>query len=220
MNLKKFDDWPSPERTKKIIYLGFVILWINFTIMIFLTLLSRYPATFVDSQLSFSGQVIKSHFKEMSAEQLRIYVIYQLLDCFYDFLHITFFFSFTLFLARKFDEDSRWRDAGYKIAIIGLFGAISDLIENSLIIMMTTDPQGFPDIWAVAHSWFAVIKFSLWAIQAVWLISSDIKLFKTDVLSKKSFLAVIGIVFSVHWAITIFGLLALFGVDVAAMVYG
>ena len=114
MKLKKFDDWPSPERTKRIIYLGFVILWINFVTMIFLTLLSRYPATFVDSQLSFSGQVIKSHFKEMSAEQLRIYVIYQLLDCFYDFLHITFFFSFTLFLARKFDEDSRWREAGYK----------------------------------------------------------------------------------------------------------
>jgi len=220
MKLKKFDDWPSPERTKRIILLGFVILWINFTIMIYLTLLSRYPATFIDSQFSFNGSVIKSHFKEMSAEQLRIYVIYQLLDCFYDFLHITVLFSFTLFLARNFDEDSGWRNSGYKASIIGLFGAISDLVENSLIIMMTSDPQGFPDIWAVAHSWFAVIKFSLWGIQAVWIISADIKLLKTEVFSKKSFLAVIGVVFSFHWAIIIIGLITIFGVDLAEMVYG
>jgi hypothetical protein len=129
-------------------------------------------------------------------------------------------FCFTLFLARKFDKDSAWRNSGYKISIIGLIGAISDLIENSLIIMMTTDPQGFPDIWAVAHSWFALIKFTLWGIAAVWIILADIKLFKSKIFSKKPFLAVIGFVFSIHWAPIIFGLLFLFGVDVAAMVYG
>ncbi len=66
MDLKKFDDWPSPKATKRLIYLGFIVLWINFAIMVYLTLLSHYPATFIESQLSFSGPVIKSHFKEMS----------------------------------------------------------------------------------------------------------------------------------------------------------
>jgi hypothetical protein len=64
---------------------------------------------------------------------------------------------------------------------------------------MTTDPQGFPDIWAVAHSWLAVIKFTLWGIQAAWIIWADIKLLKEDVISRKPFLAALGVVFSQQW---------------------
>ena len=220
MNLKKFDDWPSPKATKRLIYLGFVVLWINFPIIIYLAVISHYPATFIESQLSFSGAVIKSHFKEMTAEQIRLYVLYQLSDDVFDFCVITIFLGLSLFLARKFDEDSGWRKTGYKMSIIGIIGVISDLIENSLIIMMTTDPQGFPDIWAVAHSCLAVIKFTTWGIQAVWIIWADVKLYKSDVLSKKHLLATIGVVFSTHWPTVVFGLLFIFGVDVAALVYG
>ena len=220
MNLKKFDDWPSDKATTRLIYLGFIVLLINYPIIIYLSVISHYPATFMESQLSFSGAIIKSHFKEMTAKQIQIYVLYQLSDDVYDFCHITMFFSLSLFLARKFDEDSSWRKTGYKMAIIGLIGAISDLIENTLIILMTTDPQGFPDVWAVAHSWLAVIKFTTWGIQAVWIIWADVKLYKSEEFSKKPFLVVLGVVFAQHWTSLVFGLFFLFGVDVAAMVYG
>ena len=199
MNLKKLNNWPSDKTTKRLIYLGFIILWINWPIIIYLSLTSHYPATFLESQLSFSGAVIKSHFKEMSAEQIRIYVLYQLSDDVYDICYITMFLGLTLFLARKFEEDSGWRKAGFKASILGIIGAICDLIENSLIIMMTTDPQGFPDIWAVAHSWLAVIKFTTWGIQVVWIIWADVKLLKKDIITKKIFLAAIGVVASQHW---------------------
>ena len=220
MNLKKFDDWPSDKATKRLIYLGFIILLILWPIFIYVMVLSHYPAVFIESQLSFSGAVIKSHFKEMTAEQIRLHIITQLLDDVYDFCQITMFFGLSLFVARKFDEDSAWRKTGYKIAIIGIIGAISDLIENTLIIMMANDPQGFPDIWAVAHSCLATIKFILWGIQAVWIIWADVKLFKSEIFSKKPFLVVIGVVFSQHWGTVGFGLLFILGVDIAALVYG
>ena len=108
------------------------------------------------------------------------------------------FFGLSLFLARKFDEDSGWRKSGLLMAVLGVIGAISDIIENILIIMMTTDPQGFPDIWAVAHSCFAVIKFTLWGINAVWIIWADLKLFKKDIITKKPFLGAICVVASHH----------------------
>lgn len=209
MNLEKLNDWPSDKATKRLIYLGFIILWILVPIFAYIMSLANYPATFIESQLSFSGAVIKSHFKEMSAEEINYYVIYQLCDMVYDFCQITMFFGLSLFLARKFDEDSDWRKSGFLVAILGVMGSISDVIENSFIIMMTTDPQGFPDIWAVAHSWLAVIKFTLWGIQLIWIIWADVKLLKKDIITKKPFLAAIGVVASQYWVIplTIIGLL-------------
>ena len=156
----------------------------------------------------------------MSAEQIVYYVFYQISDDVYDFCHIFMFFGLSLFIARKFGEDSKWRKVGYGMAIVGIIGTISDLTENSLIIMMTTDPQGFPDVWAVAHSWLAVVKFLMWTIQAVWIIWAGVKLYKNKELSIKPFLATIGVVFSQHWTTVIFGLLFLFRVDVTAMLNG
>ncbi len=207
--LEKLNDWPSDKATKRLLYLGFIILWINWPFFIYIVSLANYPATFLESQLSFSGAVIKSHFKEMSAEEINYYVIYQICDIIYDFAHIFMFFGLSLFLARKFVEDSGWRKSGFLIAILGVIGSISDIIENSLIIMMTTDPQGFPDILAVAHSVFATIKFTLWGIQVVWIIWADVKLLKKEVFTKKPFLATIGVVFSQHWPVplTVIGLL-------------
>ena len=220
MNLKKFDDWPSDKATKRLIYLGFIVLVINFPFLVYFTVLAHYPAIFIESQLSFSGALIKSHFREMTAEQIQIYVLSILLDYVFDLCQITMFTGLSLYLARKFDEDSAWRKTGYKMVIIGLIGSISDMIENTFIIMMANDPQGFPDSWAVAHSCFATIKFLLWGIQAIWIIWADVKLFKSEIFSKKHFLLVIGVVFAQHWPTVGFGLLYILGVDIAALVYG
>jgi len=214
MHLNKFDDWPSPTTTKRLIYLGFILLLFNYPIIMFLSSISHYPATFMESQLSFSGAVIKSHFLEMSTDQIMYYVFYQISDDVYDICHICMFFGLSLFLARKFGADSRWRKVGYWMAIVGIIGTFSDLTENSLIIMMTRDPQGFPDVWAVAHSWLAAVKFLTWGIQAVWIIWAAVKLFRKQGLTIKPTLATMGVVFSQHFPSLIYGLLFIFGVDV------
>ncbi|MFW9897097.1 MAG: hypothetical protein ACFFD7_14930 [Candidatus Thorarchaeota archaeon] len=106
---------------------------INYPIINTLSLISHYPATFMESQLPFSGAVIKSHFAEMSAQQILYYVFYQICDDIYDFYHICIFFGLCLFLAWKFSEDSKWRKIGYSMAIVGLISTICDLTENSYI---------------------------------------------------------------------------------------
>ena len=213
MNLDKLNDWPSDKATKRLVYLGYIILWIAMAFFMYLSSLEIYPVTFLESQLSFSGSVIKSHFREMSAEDMRLYVIWQLVDIAYDCAYILMFFGLSLFLARKFDEGSGWRKSGLLIALLGIMGAISDIIENILIIMMTTDPQGFPDIWAVAHSWFAVIKFTLWGINAVWIIWADLKLFKKDIITKKPFLGAICVVASHHWGTVLTAISLALGIE-------
>ena len=130
--------------------------------------LANYPVSFIESQLSFSGSKMKYWFSRMSAEELRCYYIAQALD--YGF--ITGFgliiFDLTLIIARKFDEESGWRKSGYIVAVC------FDGIENIFIFLMLSDPSGFPDIWAIAHSCFALIKliiyfliFTIWTISAV-----------------------------------------------------
>ncbi|MFX1394451.1 MAG: hypothetical protein ACFFAH_12870 [Promethearchaeota archaeon] len=199
MNLKIFDDWPSPKATKGLIIIGFFTLIINYPFLLYTFYISNYPVTFLESQLSFSGAVIKSHFKGMNAKQLNYYRLNQLSDDVYDFCYITMFFGLTLFLARKFDEDTVERKSGFIIAIVGIIGAICDVIENSFIIMMTTDPQGFPDSWAVIHSCLAAIKFTLWGIQAVWIIWAGIKLLDKDIISTKVLYYALGVIFAQHW---------------------
>lgn len=211
MSLEKLNEWPSDTTIKRLIYIGFIVLCINWPILIYLTEISHYPATFLESQLSFSGAIIKSHFKGMTTEQLHYYRLYQLSDDVYDFCHITMFCSLSIFLARKFDSDSTWRKTGYKMAIIGLIGTVCDLIENSLLIMMTLDPQGFPDSWAIAHSILATIKFTLWGIQLIWIIWAGRKLFKKDIISKKILLAAIGLITSQHWVTPFVALMLVFG---------
>ena len=193
MNLEKLNNWPSDKATKRLIYVGFVVLWINSPFLVYFSVISNYPVGFFESQLSFSGAVIKSHFKGMSAEDLHYYRLNQLCDMVFDFHRITIFFGLTLFLARKFDEETVWRKSGLKISILGVIGAICDVIENSLIIMMTFDPQGFPDSWAVAHSCFAAVKYCLWWIQEVWIILAAVILLKKHTITKKPFLATIGL---------------------------
>ena len=135
----------------------------------------------------------------MSAEDLHYYRLNQLCDMVFDFHRIIMFFGLTLFLARKFDEASGWRKSGFIIAILGVIGAICDVIENSLIIMMTFDPQGFPDSWAVAHSCFAAVKYILWWIQDAWIILAAVILLKKHIITKEVFLAAIGVLASQNY---------------------
>ena len=205
MNLDKLNDWPSEKQTKRLIYLGFIILWINFPFLLYFYISANYPVSFLESQLSFSGAIIRAHLKEMSAEQINYYRLLELSDDVYDLAHIFMFFGLSLFLARKFDEDSGWRKSGFLISLLGIIGSICDIIENSFMLMILANPQGFPDSWAVAHSWFAAFKFTLWGLQAVWIICADTKLLKNEEITKKPFLAVLGVGFS-HWWPTVLNL--------------
>lgn len=131
----------------------------------------------------------------MSAEEINYYRIVALIDDVYAFFYGTLFFSLSLYLARKFDEISSWRKSGYLMSIFGIIMGCCDIIENSFMLMILTDPQGFPDGWAITLSCLALIKFILMGIIYVWIIVADINLFRKKIHAFGPFL---GVLASIH----------------------
>ncbi|MFX1395271.1 MAG: hypothetical protein ACFFAH_17150, partial [Promethearchaeota archaeon] len=144
-----------------------------FLIISYFFLLSGFPVSFTESQLSFSGSKMKEYYK---VTNINYYRIVETLDYIYMIGYGSFTFSLALIISRKFELGSFWNNTGRIIAIIGVIAACCDAIENVFILLMLTDPTGFPDIWAIIHSCFALIKWLLLFICIGWAIVAAITL--------------------------------------------
>lgn len=171
--LEKLADWPSIKKTKYLLILSILLMVITSVLMRYFFFLSKYPVGFMESQLSFSGAILKEHYKSTN---ITYYRIAQILDYGYMVGYGTLAFSLALIIARKYDESSNWRKSGYVVAVMGVLGAICDGIENVFILAMLTDPSGFPDIWAIIHSCFALVKYILLFSCIGWALTTCIVL--------------------------------------------
>ena len=201
MKLEQLSEWPSDKNIKRLLYFCIILYFIHFPFLVYFSIISNYPVDPAGSQITFSGAIIKSHLKGMSTEEINYYRIYQLLDCIYAFFFGLLFFSLSLYLARKFDEVSTWKKSGYLMSIFGIIDGCCDITVNSIILMMLTDPQGFPDEWAIIHSYLTVITITLMLIIYVWIIVADIKLFRKKLHTFSSFLGVFASVHLHMWVI-------------------
>ncbi len=173
MFLEKLSDKPSTRTTKILLIFSIILYIIIYPIMGYFFLLSKYPVGFIESQMSFSGSVLKENYK---VTNITYYRIMQMLDYIFMVSYGTLAFSLTLIIARKFDDNSEWRKSGYYVTVMGVLAAICDGIENAFILAMLTDPSGFPDIWAIIHSSFALVKYILLFSSIIWAISAAIAL--------------------------------------------
>lgn len=174
--LDKFNDWPSKKTTRNLLIFGIIFFLIIIPLMIIFYELSHYPVSFFESQLSFSGAVIKSHFSVMNVAELNYYLIWLIVD--YGFM-VGFgiiYFSLNLILARNFEESSSWRKFGYIGALFGILYFCCDATENIFIFTMLNDPLGFPNILALTHSWIALVKFIFNFSSAFLIIAAAITL--------------------------------------------
>jgi len=169
----KLSDKPSPKNIKLMLIFSIILTIAVYIPMGYFFLLSKYPVGFMESQLSFSGAVLKEHYR---GTNITYYRIGQILDYIYMVAYGMFAFSLALTLSRKFDEDSFWSNSGHLIAILGIVAACCDATENAFILMMLSDPTGFPDIWAIIHSCFALVKFILLFICIAWAVIAALAL--------------------------------------------
>ncbi len=171
VSLEKLENWPSPKNTRIMLITGIILVIIILPIMSYFFTISKFPVSFVESQLSFSGEVLKQHYAVMLAGNgLAAYRTAQILDYVYMLSYGTIYFCLALMIARRFDTTSRWRQSGHYIAIAGILAACFDAIENVFILATLTDPLDFPNSWAIAHSCFALAKFIDMFIVIGWLI--------------------------------------------------
>lgn len=168
MSLQKFSEWPTPKRVRQFLICCIILFVIIYPIMMFLFSIS-YPVNFIESQLSFSGTILKAFHLTMSNEDFFLYTIANVLDYGFMVSYGGIFFCLGLIIARKFDIDSGWRKFGYILVIIAIIAPCCDAIENVFIFLMLTNPLGFPDIWALIHSYFALVKFILMFLEFGWV---------------------------------------------------
>ena len=191
MTLEKLAEWPSDKNIKYLIFFSIILYAIDFPILAYYWTLSTFPQNFYIHQLSFSGPFYKTLLKSMSAEQMNYYVIAMYVDDGYAISYALFYFSMVLYLGRKFEEMTGWRKSSYKVAILAIIAGICDNIENSIAIMMTTDPQGFPNVWGIYLSSFALIKIIFIWSSIIWIAVADINLYLKKIHTFKPFIGVI-----------------------------
>ncbi|TFG14213.1 MAG: hypothetical protein EU535_03740 [Promethearchaeota archaeon] len=176
MFLEKLSDKPSPRNTKILLICSLILYIIVAPILNYYFTISNYPVSFFESQLSFSGATIKSHLRTMTSSEIDLYRTAQIIDYLYMLAYGTFWFSLSLYISRKFDAVTAWRKTGYISAIFGVIAACCDATENVFILLMLTDPRGFPDLWAISHSFFALVKFILMGLIFIWVIVAVVTL--------------------------------------------
>ena len=177
MFLEKFDEVLTPKRTKYLLLFSILLLLIIYPLMSYAFLLAENPGDVMSSQLSFSAEYMREYYKNIG--NLEQYRLAETLDYGFMVSYGSLIVALALILARKFEESSKMRQSGYLIAILGLAAAGLDAIENMFILLMLTDPSGFPAMWALAHSTFALIKWILLFIAIGWaLVAVILKILK------------------------------------------
>jgi len=171
MFLQKLNDKPSPKKAKFLIILGFFMCFIAIPIMQYFSGVSGYPANILASQLSFNGELLKSYY---SLTNIFLYRISTSLDYIFMAGYGIILFSSSVLIARKYTYSSRVQKIGFLVALFGIIAAICDGIENIFILLMLTDPSTFPNVWAITHSVFALIKWILLFIVITWIITAGV----------------------------------------------
>ncbi|MFW9993313.1 MAG: hypothetical protein ACFFD4_14815 [Candidatus Odinarchaeota archaeon] len=159
---------------KRFMLTSLVTVLITATVVIILLELSGYPGTMNDTQLGFDAGIVKSYFALMSPEDMTFFILGNLADYAFMVSYGCFFYSCAKYLSRNYRKGSILQKIGGTVAWIGLLSAACDAVENVFLLSMTADPAGFPSWLAIAHSTFAVFKFTLMYVTAGWLIISFI----------------------------------------------
>lgn len=166
--LERLDEILPPKRVKYLLILSIVMLIIIYPIMGYFFLMSGNPGNVMESQLSFSAAYMRDYYDNI--ENIELYRIGETIDYGFMVSYGLLIISLALIIARKFDEGNFWRNSGYSLVPLGILAALLDAVENAFILAMLTDPSGFPDILAIMHSTFALIKWIILFLSIIWAV--------------------------------------------------
>jgi len=171
MKLAMFDTYPSNQRLKTLLIISIILFIITCISVNYALEISGYPVSFMESQLSFSGEEIKSHYSVMTDTQIQQYLYGQLVDYTFIISFTLLIFSTGIYLGRLFSEASNLRKSAYIIALVGIIAGCCDAIENGFILLMIKDHATFPNIYAIIHSCFALVKYTLLGLSIITIVT-------------------------------------------------
>jgi len=172
MFLEQLNTKPSNIKIIGILGIGIITIIVSLPIMNYYFELSNYPVSFFESQLSFSGEIIKSHYSNLTREEQTFYLYGNLVDYGFMIGNGLVKFGIAIIVARGFREGTRVRQFGLSMFLVGLLGTVFDALENIFIILMTFNPSNFPNIFAIIHSIFALFKYTTTVVFYGWILGA------------------------------------------------
>jgi len=172
MFLEQLKTKPSNIKVFGILGIGIVTIIVSLPIMNYYFELSNYPVSFLESQLSFSGEIIKSHYSNLTREEITFYLYGNLVDYGFMIGNGLVKFGVAIIVARGFREGTRVRNIALSMILVGLLGTVFDALENIFIILMTFNPSTFPNIFAIIHSIFALFKYTTTVVFYGWILGA------------------------------------------------
>lgn len=148
--------------------LSVALLLVSATLTIHFLQSSNFPGELEDTQLGFDGFYIKDCFSGMSPEDMRLFILGNLVDYVFMLSYGGLLFSAALLIARRMT--GLGSTLGYLASILGALAAVSDGLENVFLISMALNPVNFPVWLAFPHSVFAHIKFNFMYASGVWVL--------------------------------------------------
>jgi len=167
MIFKKLMEKPSRKILRILIILGFMMCLIIIPIMQYFSGASGYPPNLFASQLSFNGEILKNYY---AVTNIMLYRVSALLDYIFMTGYGIILFSSSVLITRTLNFSNKLQTIGFIISFFGVIAALCDGIENIFILTMLMEPLSFPNIWAISHSIFALIKWILLFISILWII--------------------------------------------------
>jgi hypothetical protein len=170
----ELEDDMVKQRLRRIMLASVPVMILGAIGVFYFLLSSGFTGTIDDTQLGFNAETIKSHFLLMDAESMGLFVLGNLIDYLFMIGYGCLFYSCARVLTWNYRTGSLQKKIGSAFAWIGIVAAICDGIENVFLLSMTADPTGFASWLAIAHSSFALAKFTLMNLSIVWVMSTFI----------------------------------------------
>ncbi|MHA1720356.1 MAG: hypothetical protein ACTSXK_12605 [Promethearchaeota archaeon] len=165
----------SKKRVLLLLYVFLVTIIIVFPIMIHFFNISGDIIPIIQSQLSFSGRFLKDQYLIIiNSGGLTYYRTAQFLDYGFMISYGGIFFSLVCLVGINAEADSFWEKTRGMFSIMSIGAILFDALENVFILMTLSNPQNFPDIWAIVHSTFALVKCILLITVLLWILSGFI----------------------------------------------
>jgi len=133
---------------------------------------SQFPVSFFVGQTTFDAAELKSYYAILLERgTLAKYLWVQIAD--YAFM-LTVFVSFFALMAavyRSLPQIRQFKAIAWAMVFIAPMAAVFDALENAISFFFIANPHHFSDWLVYLYSTFAVIKFMIFVIAYLWIIT-------------------------------------------------
>lgn len=148
---------------------------------------TQFPVSFFEGQTTFSGPLIKSYYEELlRLNTFEAYVFVQWADYLFMLTVLLSHFLAMVWLYRLQQQGSIWQTLALIMIYVAPSAAFFDALENAISFIMLANPTDFPDWIAIPYSAFACLKFFVFGLTYLWVLTGALTAIINRIINSKS----------------------------------